>query len=446
MASFLDSAGGRAYLFCAMNRLVFCLAAALVACVGPFAGKKVPPWLAAPPVLKATFSSEEATAQLTWRRGSSAGFLYGEIQRTAGGEFAAIARVESAADTTFTDTGLLANTQYRYRVVNFFGEDETVHELVSTTAAGGFHRRVANWALAEGTAPTRLTISRKGAVFVVGAGAGRVNRFDRSGRALASWVYTDEPLACMETSALDGPALALDDDDHLYVVYNLHRPDQKPEAFWAKFAPDGTRLWTRPLAGLFARHIVINGEAIYIESISQLQLFDPAGERQVQYAIPALLVASLRLWQGRFAALIEPLALRTGDWQAPRLVVYDDPQRASASRALGRDPKSHQDRGNGVLLRPTDFAIDEAADRAFVVNAGHGRIEVFRRGHYLTRWGEEGAGEDQFRFTGRTRVVVDMATGAEDEREVVAGGIARDAEGFIYVADTFNDRIQKFQP
>ena len=425
-----------------MNRLVFCLAAALAACVG----QKVPPWLAAPPPLTATFSSEEAAAHLVWRSVPSAGFLYGEIQRATEGEFAPIARVESAADTTFTDAGLLANTQYRYRVVNFFGEDEAAHELISSVAAGGFHGRVASWALAEGAAPTRLAISRSGTVFVVGAGAGRVERFDRAGRALGAWVYTPEPLACMETSALDGPALALDDDDHLYVVYNLHRPSQKPEAFWTKFAPDGRLLWTRPLAGLFARHIVIDGAAIYIESISQLQLFDPAGQPQTQYAIPALLVASLRLWQGRFAALIEPLALRAGDWQAPRLVVYDEPQRAAASRVIGRDPKSHQDRGNGLLLRPTDFAVDETTDRAFVVNAGHSRIEVFQQGHYLTRWGEEGAGDDQFRFAGRIPVVVDMATGEQDEREVVAGGIARDAEGFIYVADTFNDRIQKFQP
>ena len=429
-----------------MNRLVFCLAAALVACIGPFAGKKVPPWLADPPALKATFSSEEAAAHLVWHPVPSSGFLYGEIQRAAGSEFAAIARVESAADTTFTDVGLLANAHYSYRIVSFFGEDETVHELISTTAEGGFHHRVASWSLAEGAAPTRLAISRSGTVFVVGAGAGRVERFERAGRVLDAWVYTTEPLACMETSALDGPALALDDENHLYVVYNLHRPSQKPEAFWAKFAPDGRLLWTRPLAGLFARHIVIDGDAIYIESISQLQLFNQAGEQQIQYAIPALLVASLRLWQGRFAALIEPLALRADDWQAPRLVVYDDPQRATASRVIGRDPKSHHDRGNGLLLRPTDFAVDEAADRAFVVNAGQSRIEVFQRGHYLTRWGEEGAGDDQFRFTGRIQVVVDMATGEANEREVVAGGIARDAEGFIYVADTFNDRIQKFQP
>jgi hypothetical protein len=39
-----------------------------------------------------------------------------------------------------------------------------------------------------------------------------------------------------------------------------------------------------------------------------------------------------------------------------------------------------------------------------------------------------------------------MATGATAERRVVAGGIARDQQGHIYVADTFNHRIQKFQP
>ena len=115
-----------------MNRLIFYLAAALVGCIGPFAGKKVSPWLADPPVLKATFSSEEAAAHLVWHPVPSSGFLYGEIQRAAGGEFAAIARVESAADTAYTDVGLLANAQYSYRIVSFYGEGETVHELVST--------------------------------------------------------------------------------------------------------------------------------------------------------------------------------------------------------------------------------------------------------------------------------------------------------------------------
>ena len=43
-------------------------------------------------------------------------------------------------------------------------------------------------------------------------------------------------------------------------------------------------------------------------------------------------------------------------------------------------------------------------------------------------------------------VVEEMNSGRTSIRPVVAGGIARDAEGYIYVADSFNDRIQKFQP
>ena len=40
----------------------------------------------------------------------------------------------------------------------------------------------------------------------------------------------------------------------------------------------------------------------------------------------------------------------------------------------------------------------------------------------------------------------DLRTGSLMERPVISGGIARDLAGFIYVADTFNNRIQKFQP
>jgi len=418
----------------------------LAACIGPFAGKKPEPWLAGPPALNVKFLSEQAAGLLVWDQVPAEGFLHYEIQRSSGGDFSTIEQLESVSDTSYSDRGLQANMIYRYQVLSVFGEKEKLHKLASTTVEGSFHRQDNTWTLAEGFAPTRLAVSTAGTVFAVGANQGLVERYDRAGNSLGGLVYTREDLACMETSALDGPSLALDEDDNLYVVYNLHREGRQPEAFWSKFTADGGLLWTRPLAGLFARHIVIDGEDVYIESISQLQQFDRSGERQVQYAIPALLVSSLRFWQGRFAALIEPLALREGDWQAPRLVVYDDAARGSTVQVIGRDAKSHQDRGSGLLRRPTDFAVDESSARAFVVNAGLDRVEVFRDGHYLTRWGEEGDAEGQFRFAGSVEVVVNMASGEKAERRVVAGGITRDLEGFVYIADTFNHRIQKFQP
>ena len=81
-----------------------------------------------------------------------------------------------------------------------------------------------------------------------------------------------------------------------------------------------------------------------------------------------------------------------------------------------------------------------------MVNAGYGRIEVFRDGEYLTRWASSGEDEEAFRFDGTARVVEDLDIGSTTERQVLAGGIALDSEGYIYVADTFNNRIQKFHP
>ena len=86
--------------------------------------------------------------------------------------------------------------------------------------------------------------------------------------------------------------MALDADDNLYVAYNLLRAEEGPQAYWSKYDRDGHALWTRPLEGLFLRHIVVSGEDIFIESISQLQLFDREGERKTQFLIPALLVSS----------------------------------------------------------------------------------------------------------------------------------------------------------
>ena len=49
-------------------------------------------------------------------------------------------------------------------------------------------------------------------------------------------------------------------------------------------------------------------------------------------------------------------------------------------------------------------------------------------------------------FRGKAWVIDDLTSGTRHQREVVAGGIALDRDGSIYVADTFNNRIQVFAP
>jgi hypothetical protein len=75
-----------------------------------------------------------------------------------------------------------------------------------------------------------------------------------------------------------------------------------------------------------------------------------------------------------------------------------------------------------------DFAPD---GRVFVLDAGNGRIVSYdAEGDPITQWGNEGN--------------FDFGSGVTSTD--FAGSIAVDDDGFIYVADVGNRRIQKFAP
>lgn len=96
--------------------------------------------------------------------------------------------------------------------------------------------------------------------------------------------------------------------------------------------------------------------------------------------------------------------------------------------------------GSGVgqqaeeMIFPLSFAPGPDG-RIYVLDAGNARIQVFDAlGKYLTQWGRKGSGEGDFDF-GSGRVPEDFA-----------GSVVVDGEGYIYVADVGNRRIQKFAP
>ena len=431
----------------AMHRIpsLLLLLAALGACSLPFGRPSRP---VPPPSLGVEFDSVTASARLTWGRSPVKGFRRYQVERAGRRGFEVAHVVVGHRDTTWVDEGLLAGRDHRYRVAAVFrskGQEEE-QRLETSTVSGGIHRYVGGWSLSDGFLPTRIVLSDQEVLHVLGAGPGWIERFDRDGNPLKRWRYTDSPKASLETATLDAASAAFDAEGHLYVVFNTLVEGASPQPKWTKLGPDGARLWTQPLSTVFARHIAADGDRLFVESISQLQELAPDGELVEHYSVPPLMVSSVRFWDGAFAALVEPLGYDTAGWQAPRLVVYGSVERGEVERTAGRDPLSPEDRGAGLLNRPTDFTPDSSTDRVFVVNGGHDRIEVFRGGRYLTRWGRPGGDPAAFRFRGTATVLADVTTGELVSREVVAGGIARDRDGYIYVADTFNNRIQKFAP
>lgn len=92
----------------------------------------------------------------------------------------------------------------------------------------------------------------------------------------------------------------------------------------------------------------------------------------------------------------------------------------------------------GQMLYPVAMAAGPDG-RVYVVDAGNSRIDVFDEdGDYITHWGSRGDGPGQFNFgSGET-----LVHGGPD----YFGSIAVDDEGFVYVVDAGNRRIQVFSP
>jgi hypothetical protein len=84
-------------------------------------------------------------------------------------------------------------------------------------------------------------------------------------------------------------------------------------------------------------------------------------------------------------------------------------------------------------------SLDVGPDgRVYVLDAGSARVLVFdSEGGFITQWGRPGTGAGEFDFGSGDVIVKGLD---------LAGSIAVDDAGFIYVAGVGNRRIQKFAP
>jgi len=89
---------------------------------------------------------------------------------------------------------------------------------------------------------------------------------------------------------------------------------------------------------------------------------------------------------------------------------------------------------NGFFNEPDDIAID-SENNVYIADAKNHRIQKFNKdGHFLQKWGKQGSGAGQFDL---------FLTGKINEDDT-SMGLAIDINDIIYVTDSGNHRIQKF--
>ena len=124
---------------------------------------------------------------------------------------------------------------------------------------------------------------------------------------------------------------------------------------------------------------------------------------------------------------------------------------------------------DGLFKGPASIAVDGAGD-VYVVDNGNHRVQKFdEAGNFITKWGQFGAGDGMFQYPHAIAIGHDGAVFVIDARGLVqtftstgtfvskwesgagnlsypAEGLAVDRAGYVYVGDTYSDRVLKFTP
>ena len=383
--------------------------------------------------------SRTATASLSWSRYDGPRFKAYEVWRRTE-EIAEAKRVhqtEDILDTSFDDQDLDGNTEYSYTVKV---EDTTGVFSESEERVGGFHLFMEEYLLEiEGRtiAPHGLVIDADDNAYVAHRGSGVslfVAQYDISFQYRGRALVTQSGGAPLKEGKVD---LAPDGKGNVYGAFDL--------------GGGGVRVFKVDDGSLLGR--AITTEATEERSLLGVSVTEEGELLVASQSADTLSGGSISILARVFRFDEDGQELESFDVFADRaynaeflgMEVWDDTIGLILAQGYIQQNQLQEDGasghttllgkgigyGNGQLFFPSDMVKGDA-DRLFVLNAGAGRIEVFKGGKYLTKFGRPGKERGEFYFL--------------DQIDVFRGGVALDSAGNVYVADWGNRRIQKFGP
>jgi hypothetical protein len=198
----------------------------------------------------------------------------------------------------------------------------------------------------------------------------------------------------------------------------------------------GPRVWPIGAGGYRSRSSLAAVGKILALTVDD-QPFSVTLEGEVTPLLPLdAAVSEVRVWEGRSDMQMGVCLPQLNEVRVGAIPAGTESQ---WSTYLSRNLGPRLGPGQGFLFNPTSF--DAGPDgRIYVLDAGNARVVVFDSSsrRYITQWGRQGSGPGEFDFG--------QGAPAPGGGLDFAGSLAVDSQGYIYVADELNKRIQKFAP
>jgi len=265
------------------------------------------------------------------------------------------------------------------------------------------------------TSPQGLAADKSGNVYVADPGRPHnyIHKFDAQGRFVAKWEKSKDPVRRQMHCPMD---IASDAAGSLWVA------DEWDYAV-LKYTPEGECLsrwscWTGEYC-TDARGMTVDAQGnVYVSSArNYIQKFDPEGK----------LVAQWGSGGDKDGQFDRPTGI-AADGGGNLYVVDAFNNRIQKFDAGGKFVTKWGRKGTGdgefdVATTASDIAVD-AEGNVYVVDKNNHRVQKFdANGKFLLKWGTRGAEDGQFEWP---------------------HGVAASPEGVVYVSDTKNQRIQMF--
>jgi len=267
--------------------------------------------------------------------------------------------------------------------------------------------------------PSGIAIDSQDNVYVADTGNHRIQKFNPEGSFIKAWGTLGDGSGQLRMPT----GITIDQDDVLYVTESGNSRIQKFNtdgqalSLWGEWGRQDGHFWE--LAGSVA---VDNDKMVYTAEVGsdRIQKFSSNGD-------------FLSSWSNTGTA--------PGEFKKPRGIGLDSSGNVYVSdsgnqRIQKFDPDGifiaewgSLGQGDGQFQWPSGIKID-AQGNIYVADTWSDRVQKLDSdGNFILQWGEKGSADGQFQLSGGDTVLT---------------GMALDTSGNIYVADTFNHRIQKF--